>query len=407
QSYRAAGAACAARALLACRTWAKICLVTYIEIPSKLWRHAYLTHSRAELGGCATTPVHLRQNRKAATTATHELLRLLMLRVSAPEMMAPAQIESATRLTEQMGDGFTLRDRGSTDLPFCFDPDGERPPQRATADAADRAGRRFFGPGTELESLAKLHKQLTSIKVEEIKIFGKDISPRAQLTTVEHLLLFWSAKSPYAPPAHKPASGELRVIHGFNQIWHSINQHKDSPDVGIASTEPIRPPEMWVVSDAGSNEIGVAVPNTAGRWPCSGKLIGVMTPKGGEWWIGLIRRMKAESATKVHADFAVLSREPVSVILRTKEITNGAGADWDSAVSELASDSITAILLPDISQSLPAPILLMPTEGWNLGRVYEAMLPEGPRFIRIVRIQKRGEDYDRVAFEWISEPENH
>ncbi|MGH8677834.1 MAG: hypothetical protein ACREUQ_05715, partial [Burkholderiales bacterium] len=146
RSYRAAGAACAARALLACRTWAKICLVTYIQIPSKLWRHAYLTHSRAEVGGCATAPVHLRQNRKAATTATHELLRLLMLRVSAPEMMAPEQIEAATRLTEQMGDGFTLRDRGSTDLPFCFDPDGERPPQRATADAADRAGRRFFGP---------------------------------------------------------------------------------------------------------------------------------------------------------------------------------------------------------------------------------------------------------------------
>jgi hypothetical protein len=111
------GATSAARGLRACRTLAKICLVHYSSVPRKLWRLAYSVHAQAEKAGCATSPVSPHSGHKTVTTVAQELLRLLMLQVSAPDMMAPQQIEVADRVTEQLGGDFTLRPLGVADNP--------------------------------------------------------------------------------------------------------------------------------------------------------------------------------------------------------------------------------------------------------------------------------------------------
>jgi hypothetical protein len=79
----------AARALSACRTLAKIHLVHYESVPGKLWHVAYAIHAAAESVGCSTLQVHAQSGQRTMTTVEQELLRLLMLRVSAPDMMAP------------------------------------------------------------------------------------------------------------------------------------------------------------------------------------------------------------------------------------------------------------------------------------------------------------------------------
>jgi hypothetical protein len=53
-------------------------------------------HGDAE-ADCAAKPVRMHAAQKAPTTVTQELLRLLMLQSSSPEMMAPEQIEVADR----------------------------------------------------------------------------------------------------------------------------------------------------------------------------------------------------------------------------------------------------------------------------------------------------------------------
>src|SRR3989449_8494544 len=116
-SLRPAAAAGAARGLHACRMLAKVCLVHYVSVPPKLWRLAYAVHGEAEKADCAATPVRLQAAQKTQTSATQELLGLLMLQASSPEMMAPMEIEVADRVIEQLGEGFTLRPRGVTDNP--------------------------------------------------------------------------------------------------------------------------------------------------------------------------------------------------------------------------------------------------------------------------------------------------
>ena len=120
--------AAAARILNAVRMLAKAYLLRYYPVPSGVWKLAYTIHRRAEKAGSAATPVRVHAN--LTSSATQELLRLLMLSASAPELMAPDQIEVADRVIEQLGEGFSLRPPRVLDNVFCFDPAGERPPMR-------------------------------------------------------------------------------------------------------------------------------------------------------------------------------------------------------------------------------------------------------------------------------------
>ena len=128
------GPAAAARALNATRMLAKAHLLRYLAVPAAAWRLAYTVHAQAEQAGCADTPVRLHAAQHLASSATQELLRLLMLQSGAPEMLAPAEIEVADRVCEQVGAEFTLRPPRVLDNVFCFDPAGERPPIRTKAD---------------------------------------------------------------------------------------------------------------------------------------------------------------------------------------------------------------------------------------------------------------------------------
>ena len=123
------GAASVARALQACRTFTKVGLIHYSRAPGSLWHLAYSLHALAEAAGCADLQIRAHADQKnpdisitwSVTTVSQELLRLLMLQMSAPDMLAPEQIEVADRVVERVGSDFTLRPHGVADNPFCFD----------------------------------------------------------------------------------------------------------------------------------------------------------------------------------------------------------------------------------------------------------------------------------------------
>ena len=411
-SSLSASAAAAVRGLRACRTLAKVCLIHYRSAPSNLWRLAYSVHAGAEVADCATTAVHPHPSHKTATTVTQELLRLLMLQVSAPEMMAPEQIEAADRVTQQVGSDFTLRPRGVTDSLFCFDPESDLSPQRAiNPHPGQGAAMRYFGPGAGLDALARLHKQLGLANAAEVQAFGKDISSHAQVGAVEHLLLFWAPKPAYTPPAHSPATADLLIVHGYAQICQHLSNVesaiKGSAALGIA-TEDAKPqtPEEWALRDAGGSELGAEIPQLSGSWARCGALVGVSVRGSNAWWLGVIRRMHAELGKSMHVDIAVFSRKPLVASLRVLGKGDEDEADWETLTGGFASNYVSAILLPDVSQAVGKLNLLLPPEGCKAGRVYEAMVGEPSRYLRILQLLKRGDDYARAAFEWISKPKH-
>jgi hypothetical protein len=396
----------AARALGACRTLAKIHLIHYESVPGKLWHVAYAIHAAAESAGCSSAQVHAQSGQRTTTSVEQELLRLLMLRVSAPDMMAPEQIEAADRAVEQLGAEFTLRGPGVADNPFCYEPASEYAPRRAKGREL-AATTRYFGPGMGYDSLQRIAKQLRSGKLEDFKPFGKDLSPAVQSSAVQHLLTFWRVDCPYSPPAHSSASGTLQVVHGYGRLWQYLLETRQGPrelSLADSSGEAPQPPETWALRGTGGNELGAEVPQTSRAWVKCGELVGLTLPEGGEPSVGMIRRMHSRADGGLRADVAVLSREPKAVTLREVLGKYEDSVFTDASSRQFAQDRVHAVILADGAEPSQPPNLLLPLAAWKDGRVYEAQEGEAVRFLRALQAIRRGGDFVRATFEWLSAP---
>jgi hypothetical protein len=406
---QAAGAALtpasAARALRALRALAKLHLLHYASVPDKLWGVACAIHANAEKSGFATTQVHAQADPHATTTVEQELLRLLMLGVSAPDMLAPEQIEVADRVVEQLGAEFTLRQPGVADNPFCYEPAGEVAPRRASG-KEQSAATRHFGPGMGYDSLERVVRQLGAAKREDFKAFGKDIPPRVQLGAARHLLAFWGTELPIAPPTHSPASGALRVVHGYGPVWQRLSQTGQAPgalSLAEYSAAEAREPESWALRGSGGNELGADVPPASRAWAKCGVVVG-LSPREGESWVGLIRRMYTRPGGDLQADFAVLSRAPRAVSLR--EVL---GKDEDSVFTNASSrafamSAVNAVILGDGANRAQPPSLLLAADHWKPGRIYELQEGSDVRYLRGVKVLRQGEDFVHTTFEWVAAP---
>src|SRR5512134_941685 len=394
----------AVRALQACRMLAKLHLVHYATVPGALWQVAYSIHAGAEKAGCATTPVRAQSAQRTTTTVEHELLRMLMLCISAPDMLAPEQIEVADRVVEQLGAEFTLRQPGVADNPFCFEPGSEYAPRRAKG-RPPAASARCFGPGMGYASLERIGRQAGAGRLEEFKAFGKDIAPRVQLSTVQHLLTFWRADCPYAPPAHEPANGRLQVVHGYARIWQYLaDVHHGAGELSLADPAAggLQPPEIWELKGAGGNELGAEVPQASRAWVKCGGAVGFAERDGDVRCVGMIRRMHARPDGGLQADIVVLSREPREVSLRGVIRKYDDSVFTDASSRQFAGNTVHAIILSDGAGGTQPPNLLLPPEEWHEGRVYEVQSQEGTRYLRSLQAVRRWDDYVRATFEWLA-----
>ncbi len=407
-SLQLPAAADAARALRACRLLLKFHLVRYLGVPPNLWHMAYAVHRMAEAADCAAMPVRLHAAQKSATSVNHELVRLLMLQVSTPDMLTPGQIEVADWVIEQLGENFTLRPPGVADNPFCFDPAGDSPPHRAAGQqqGAD-AGLRYFGMGLAHDALEHLHKELATTGSAEIGTFGKKLDPHLQLSAIQHLVAFWNATPPYVPPPRSPATGKLQVTHGYSRTWQHLS-HARSAKAELTLAEdgdvPDQAPESWTLQDTGGNELGVAIPHQAGESVDCGDVVGVSTGGSNGWWLGLVRSLHAEPGLGLHANLFILSRDPQAVQMRAVIAKGEENAFTEKSARQFAFSSIRAIILADGSTASQTPNLLLQPESWKEGRVYEATVDGTSRYLRAGRALRHGDDYLRATFEWAPQP---
>lgn len=398
-----AAAGAAACALHECRRLAKASFVRYFAVPSNTWAVAYAVHRNAEAAQCSTVPVRMHSEDRKTTTVDHELLRLLMLASSSPELMAPGQIEVADWASEQVGAEFTLRPPGVADNPFCFDPAADAPPRRAPEEpTGSDAGLRYFGPGIGYEALGRLHKQMGASSSVDVKATGKAIAPHVQLSAVQHLLVFWGEAPPYVPPARSPATGTLQVVQGYSQAWQQISRAKTGlGELTLASDGdvPLQAPESWTLHGTGGNELDVQVAQVSVHAVRCGDVVAVSEASRGEWWVALVRALHADAATAMHASLFVIGRNPQAVQIRAvipKDEESGVG---EQAARQFSYAGVQAIIVAD-GTGKPQPNLLLPPDAWKEGRAFELASEAGTRQLRCGRMLRRGDDYVRSTFEW-------
>ncbi|HUI99888.1 MAG TPA: hypothetical protein VLY46_06605 [Usitatibacter sp.] len=402
QNEAAAGAA---RALNECRRLAKTSLVRHLAVPADVWREAYAVHRGAEAAQCSTLAVRMHGEDRTTTTVEQELLRLLMLAVSSPEMMTPGQIEVADWAGEHVGGEFTLRPPGVADNPFCFDPAGDAPPHRAPASQERDSGGelRYFGPGIGYEALGRIYKQMGTSSSVDIKASGKAIAPHVQLSAVQHLLVFWGEKPAYTPPGRTPAASTVQVVRGYSQTWQQLSRAKTGlGELTLAADGdvPLQPPESWALHDTGGNELGVQVAQASADVVHCGDVVAVSGAAKGEWWLALVRALHAEAGHVMHASLFILSRDPQAVQIRMVIPKGEESGITEQAARQFSYAGVHAIIVSDGSGKSQANLLL-PPEIWKEGRAFELATPAGPRYLRCGRMLRHGDDYVRATFDWM------
>lgn len=395
----------ATHALRAIRALVKLHLFHYADIPDKLWHIAYAIHVSAEKAGFAAKPIPAHSSDHTMTSVEQELLQLLVLSVSVPDMLDSEQIEIADRAVERLGAEFTLRQPGVADNAFCYDPASSNAPQRATGEEVPQ-GARYFGPGVGYESLARIAKQLGTGTPDKFKPFGKDLSPIKQFNTVQHLLTFWRPDCPYSPPEHAPANGSILVVHDYGHVWQHVSEGGAGGELSLMADSILMPqaPEVWEMRGEGGDELVAEVPEASRGWAKCGIIIG-MTMNESERWVGLIRRMHAGPDGSLQADIAVLSDEPQAHSVREVLEKNEDGAFTEAASRQFGLSEVNIVILAEDIDSGQPPNLLVKPEHWKAGRVYELQEDDTARYLRGLKAIRHSDNYVRATFEWISAPD--
>jgi hypothetical protein len=126
---------------------------------------------------------------------------------------------------------------------------------------------------------------------------------------------------------------------------------------------------------------------------------------GGERWAGMVRRMHAEPGGGLHADIAVLGRSPQALSLR-EVLEQYADSIFTNASSrQFVQSSVHAVILSDGAEPSQPPNLLLPPEAWKDGRIFESQEGDAVRYLRCVKVVRRGGDFVRATFEWLTAPE--
>jgi hypothetical protein len=255
------------------------------------------------------------------------------------------------------------------------------------------------------ESLERIGKQPGGARPQDFRPFGKDVAPGVQLNTVQHLLASWrTGPAADAAPAHEPAIGTLRVLHGYTAVWSDLSRTRNGGELSLTATSPNvpRPAETWNLRGTGANELVAEVPQESRARVKVGGLVGLLRD-GSELWVGMIRRLQARTDGGLNAEIAVLSRVPEARTLR-QVFEKGEDRPYTEAASKQFGMSSMRVLILSAEPGKPVNLLL-PTERWAPGRAFELEKNSELHYLRGAQVVRRGEDYVLATFEWVPAPD--
>lgn len=396
----------------------KLELMRYIEVQATLWRQLYAIYAQAETQQLGETMVHAYPGHALHTSPQRELLRALALFISSPATLAANQIEVAFRIAARMVSFFDFKDQPAPDCPYYLDLGTAAAPVHLDQQHMPRAATaRYFGVLRAVPRLAEITRQNEQGLLQEEQRFGNEFSPDGKLTVLKHLQVYWGAELPHRHQERKNIQAAIDVVHGYNTISNLVphiepgNMHnlsekdatmlKEQAQIRLREEKIDYTTESWAVLDASSGGVGGIMPRTASSWGKVGALCALKVRESNQWWIGMLRRIKADPQGKVHVGIEIITRRPMAVWLRIL----GKGAEkvsnWESSSGSFSYDYLHVILLPDARNSYLNATMLMEAGSFVQDQIYEMMMGEKSRSIKLSKLLAEGEDYEQASFQWV------
>lgn len=394
----------------------KLELMRYLDVAPEVWQGLYRHYLFAEEHGFDEVMVIAYAGQVIHTSARRELLRALALYESSPGTLASEQIEVAYRIAARMVSFFGFSTTPSEDCPYFVDLGHAAPPSYAGKNPQLAHGLRFFGMSKAIPRLEEIAHQNERGLLGEERRFGNEFTPDGKLTVLRHLQQYWGEQHQHRMQERRSISGEIEVTHGLRAI-SGLVAHIELDRVvglseeevgmlkqrgmGLTDVEEKYQSEFWAVQDMSTEGLGTLLPPSAGNWAKIGALCGLKARNASLWWVGMIRRLKTDEQNKVHAGIEILTKKPLSLWLRALGRGAEKASNWATSSGSFAYDYLPVILLPDAHNSYVNATMLMASGSYAPETIFEAMMGEKSRNLKLTGLLAEGDDYEHVKFEWI------
>lgn len=397
----------------------KLELMRYVEIEQSAWVQLFNYYNYAETNQLAESMVYAYPKHAIHISPQREFLRAMMLYVSSPGTLAPDQIEVSYRIAGRLVSFFDFKLVPDPDCAYYIDLSKPGAPMRVTGNIQVTPTMRFFGAVRALPAIEKIIDQNERSLIQEEQRFGNEFTPEGKLTVLKHLQIYWGKEQPHRHQERRDISASIEVVHSFRTISKLVTHmdlgnvvnlsEKDSAalkemtKINLTADDDVDyTTEVWAISDLSTKGVGGVLPNTAGTWVKIGDLCGIKATNNPLWWVGLIRRLRTEHKGTVHVGIEILAKKPLSVWLRilgkgTEKVSN-----WESSSGSFAYDYLPVILLPDANDSYEHATMLMESGKFVLDSIYQVMMGEKSRDIKLTGLLEEGEDFEQVSFQWLN-----
>ena len=424
----------------------------YRPIPYALWNQIFALIKLAEDRKLLHTPITLNSMAKLQTSVAQEMLKLLMMSVSAPEHLTKTQIDLARLLTHNLASHFCWEQIPDSSTVFHVDFSKPKTPLRLTKVSEHHFMSRCFGAGEAMRALVVGFKQLEHGSVPAaLGMLDFSFYKRADLLEVmAHLSQCWCKMDARNERQHFDKRHakrtqmfyQISVVPSFNLLYDqlvlcaapkSVVALKAAPVVGesIAYQEQIdmqiygfitdktrekvrqmrasqaRPinsalavatlgdqAESWVVENISQMGYGVSIASLKEDWVQDNTVIGIQ-PDNAPWQLCVIRRVASETIENTQAGIQILSNRPHAAML--------CPADSEMSIWETAADTQTYHHTPAIFMHLEPPYqdeesLLLVSNSYQLHHTYTMVIGDDKRTIRLVDRIHSYKGVDQIIF---------
>lgn len=396
----------------------KLELLHYFDVEQSVWDRLFYCYNFSETEQIADTMVFAYPRQALHISPQRELVRAMMLYMSAPGTLAPEHIEVSFRAAGRFSGLFDFKDAPDPDCLYCIDLTKPGEPRRFDNTVQASPSMRYFGAVAAVPKITGMIDQLEQGLIQQEQRFGTEFTPDGKLTVLKHLQLYWGKNLPHRLHERRGINTTIAVVHSFEtisklvtriDIGNAVNVSekdaaalKEKSSFNLAADEEFDyTTETWNVLDLSIDGIGGTIPKNAGAWVVIGDLCGIKAGNSPLWWVGLIRSLHTDHNGTVHVGIEILAKKPLSVWLRSL----GKGAElvsnWESSSGSFDYDYLPVILLPDASNSYANATILMETGSFIAGNIFQMMMGEKSRDIKLTGLLAEGKDYEQVKFEWL------
>jgi hypothetical protein len=342
------------RAMRACTGQLKWSLLRYGPVEPRVWHDLGALYSLAEALQLSQVTLSVYRGAKGESSPERELLRALMLAVSAPDGLLPVQIEIAERVIAQLAGSFRIASRPSRAVHYIFQVSGEHPPGRLPANARLTPGMRFFGAG---DASLQLEQSIQSLEADQQPspdlAAGGDYDPGLVEVTLRHLLRYWGPKPPERKQRRRRHVERVSVVHNYEEVVANVG--------GLFFESPfVSNEEEWVVENESEGGFGAFVSQPNGAWLKVGSLIGIRREDGVSWGAAIVRRVTLDENGNRYTGIELLARGGAAVTIML-----GSTSAKDDRISP---EGELCVLLPSATVQTGEATLLMRPGLFSLAR---------------------------------------